>query len=534
MVALLNPGDSLSLADAALAAARYGFNDRGQIAWTPPMPHPQDGAWSTQEQGARGNAAAFALTTSGAGAGSTPLSVSGTVEGIGELSTGTTTTGRATSSFQAAATSIVLDTTSGQVIFDAIVAIPTLPDGTETFGVAAGLLDIANNVDQTDGCYFRLTTASANFQCITSSNSTRTTTDSGFAPSAGQFYRLKIVCVNVTEVRFYISTQSTNTTAVMSLVATNTTNIPTGTTRATGAGVSIVKTAGTTARTLQYQYQRVQRRPIRTPVGVRFGSGFGQLNPGDSFNGQSGGVGMQAANQRLIDGVEDNLTETPIWNERIPTDSYPFLVCQMGVAMQDFLGIVVGTGATSLVNGDGWFGEWNLSTGASATGEAAAKVCNADHILFDANSNRLVWEAVFHIPTLSTAGVQEFRSYYGYRSIDGNDGAFFRTTTGSGIEAVTRSGGTETATDSGLTLVADTTYWMRIVVVNNANVYFWIDALGNELEDTTIGPHTTNIPSADMACGAHIVKTVGTTARTIRMQGMLAYQRRSTSLAGGG
>ena len=530
MLLVLNPGDRLGIPFSAVPGTRFGYTDHGVPGWTLPIPHPHDGAQWAEENGARGNAALYALTASGAGGGHTTISVSGIVNGAGELSTGTTTTGRAHSSHQAGASSLVLDAASGMILYDAIVAIPTLPDGTQTFGVAVGLLDVANNVDQTDGCYFRLTTASANFQAITSSNSTRTTTDTGFAPSAGQFYRLKIVAINATEVRFYISTQSINCTADMTLVATNTTNIPTGAGREMGAGLGIVKTAGTTARTLRYQYQRVQRRKIRSDGGGVIGSGFGALNPGDSFNGKSDvGAGMQGAKLRIVDQLEQDRTETPIWNERAPTDPYPFLGMACGVHGQDFLAFTLNSGSAGVVASDGWFGEHNLSSATSATAEAALRIANLDHLVFDANSNRLVFEATFTFPNLSD-GTQTFQVYFGFRSIDGADGAFFRTTTtGGGIEAVTRAAGVETATAT-ITLVANTSYWLRIVATNNSNVKFYIDVLGNELEDTTAATHNTNIPTADFTVGSHLVKTVGTTARQCRLRSQLAYQRRNAAI----
>ena len=74
-------------------------------------------------------------------------------------------------------------------------------------------------------------TASANWQVVTSSNSTRTWTTTTTAVGAGTWVKLGII-VNAagTSVGFYING---------TLVATHTANIPTGTTRALGFGSQI-------------------------------------------------------------------------------------------------------------------------------------------------------------------------------------------------------------------------------------------------------------------------------------------------------
>lgn len=127
--------------------------------------------------------------------------------------------------------------------YQAIAKVHTLSDGTDTFYVFLGFTDSRSAAAQTDGCYFRYTHSenSGNWTCVTESNTTETTTDSGVA--ADTSYHAFEVKVNAaaTSVTFYIDG---------SLVATHTTNIPSGAARQTGAHSGILKTVGTANRRL--------------------------------------------------------------------------------------------------------------------------------------------------------------------------------------------------------------------------------------------------------------------------------------------
>lgn len=67
------------------------------------------------------------------------------------------------------------------------------------------------------GCYFRITNASANWECVTEASSTETTSDSGVAVTTDWIELKVIVNAAADSVEFYIDD---------SLVATHTTNIP--------------------------------------------------------------------------------------------------------------------------------------------------------------------------------------------------------------------------------------------------------------------------------------------------------------------
>lgn len=188
------------------------------------------------------NGTPFTAAASGTGAsGGTAGTGDTNHTGVVQISTGTTTTGNG--GFMTAATALRLS--GGDAVIEALVRVPTLPDGTDSFAFRVGFGDSAG-ADMTDGAYFELTQASANWQCATASNSTRTKTNSSTAAAANTWTRLKIT-VNAagTSVKFYING---------TLVATNTTNIPTAAGRETGLATNIVKSAGTTARTADVDY----------------------------------------------------------------------------------------------------------------------------------------------------------------------------------------------------------------------------------------------------------------------------------------
>jgi hypothetical protein len=163
--------------------------------------------------------------------------------GIAEANTGTTSSGQAGI--------YVGDSLYSEFLFgggvytiEADIYITTLSDGTDTYTLRFGFGDSMVGAP-TDGAYFLYTNAGGgsptpNWYRNTVSNTTLTSTDTGVAVVAGAWIRLKAV-VNAagTSVEYFINGVS---------VGTNTTNIPTGTGRETGAIYSIVKSAGTTAR----------------------------------------------------------------------------------------------------------------------------------------------------------------------------------------------------------------------------------------------------------------------------------------------
>lgn len=175
---------------------------------------------------------------------------SATRVGIIRSATGTGTTGRAGASSNAAA----LRLGGYSWAFEKSLNITTLSNSTDRFQVIVGFHDIVTVANQTDGVYFLYdeggistgSAASANWQCVTSNNSTRTfnTTSSAVAAATWVTLRIEINAAG-TSADFLINGV---------VVHTTTTNIPTGAGRETGFGFFILKSAGTTTRTMDSDY----------------------------------------------------------------------------------------------------------------------------------------------------------------------------------------------------------------------------------------------------------------------------------------
>jgi hypothetical protein len=171
--------------------------------------------------------------------------------GVLTLNTSTSTTGRSTL-FQTNSIQSGLILGNGKVMFETAVRIPTLSNATDAFAVNIGLIREATSITSTNGVFFTYdssgvgtgATATGRWQVVTSSGSTRSFTTTSVQVVANQWYTLKaVINAAATSVDFYIDNV---------LVKTETTNIPT----ATGVGniINLVKSAGTTARTVDADY----------------------------------------------------------------------------------------------------------------------------------------------------------------------------------------------------------------------------------------------------------------------------------------
>ena len=175
--------------------------------------------------------------------------------GIVRSTTGTTATGRTA---PATATSF-MRLGGGEVLYETLLNVTALSTGTERFQLVVGFLDTLNAANQVDAVAFVYdeggvstgSAASANWQCLCAANSTRTWAGSGQAVAAATWVRLGIL-VNAggTSVDFLING---------TVVATTTTNIPTAAGRETGFGWLLIKSVGTTARTVDFDYLLVSQ-----------------------------------------------------------------------------------------------------------------------------------------------------------------------------------------------------------------------------------------------------------------------------------
>jgi hypothetical protein len=130
---------------------------------------------------------------------------------------------------------------------------PVLSDATDTFAQRFGFGDSITG-DFTDGAYFEFeANANANILYKTAAAGVRTTVTTTFAPAAGTDYDFKVVVTQNSSADFYYRISSSQ--GAWTLLGTTTTNIPSGTTRATSCGLSIIKSAGTTSRSMEIQNQ---------------------------------------------------------------------------------------------------------------------------------------------------------------------------------------------------------------------------------------------------------------------------------------
>ena len=170
--------------------------------------------------------------------------------GLVRTTTGTTATGR--SYVNASASSIRLG--GGTWVFETYVNITTLSTSAERYQSLFGFFDTYTAANQVDGVYILYdeggastgSTASANWQLVTASNSTRTFSTSSTAVAAATWVKLRVE-INAAGTRADFFVNDTN-------IGNITTNIPTASGRELGFGWGMIKSVGTTARTLDVDY----------------------------------------------------------------------------------------------------------------------------------------------------------------------------------------------------------------------------------------------------------------------------------------
>jgi len=195
--------------------------------------------------------------TSGSGASIQNASnyVGAAVGQIITLLAGSTTTGRA--GRLSSSVACVFGTNPWR--FETTVGLDILSDGTNTYTSRFGFMD-SQAGEPTDGAYFRYThgTNGGRWECVTRSNNVETASalDSGITVDTA----LHNYSIDVNAAASSVVFQIDGVT-----VATGTANIPSGTSRATGFGYSIIKSAGGTNRNLNYTYTTVYSE-LSTPA----------------------------------------------------------------------------------------------------------------------------------------------------------------------------------------------------------------------------------------------------------------------------
>lgn len=183
----------------------------------------------------------LAAAASGAGAaGSVGSPDSNNVTQFYNLATGTDTTGRC--SISGATTQFLLG--NGHYYrFTARVKVSALSDATNTYTTRIGFSDSITG-DATDGVYLRYThgTNSGNFELVLRSNSSETAVNCSAGFAADTWCELAIV-ITPTRAEAYKDGVLIGSTTTM-------TNLPSGSGRGTGVATYVIKSAGTTSRTL--------------------------------------------------------------------------------------------------------------------------------------------------------------------------------------------------------------------------------------------------------------------------------------------
>ena len=163
--------------------------------------------------------------------------------GVIAITKGTTGSGRA--ALIRGTGSVLLG--QGSMIITTKLKIPTAPGPTQQFNIQLGLHD-ATSTDAVDGVYFKYApkdTGDARIDCVTSNNSTRTTTNSGILmDTTWRTYKI-LINSSGTEALFYINEN---------LVCTHTTNIPTAATRVTGPRLQILNNGGSGAESMYVDF----------------------------------------------------------------------------------------------------------------------------------------------------------------------------------------------------------------------------------------------------------------------------------------
>lgn len=200
----------------------------------------------------------IATHTSGTAAALTRIGLAGFPQ-ILQLSTGTDTTGRCSRVFydtSAGAATLQQDANSGHMVFECLFRIPTLSDGTNTFMTRLGFVDTPSAAPAF-GAWFELeSNASTSIQCKCADGTT-TTTSASMVIVANTWYWCRIVLIDNTSAKFEINTLD-------STIATNTntitTNLPVSGSLSFFHGMTVIKSASTTARTVQYTHLNAYQR----------------------------------------------------------------------------------------------------------------------------------------------------------------------------------------------------------------------------------------------------------------------------------
>ena len=169
--------------------------------------------------------------------------------GILTFSTGTTATGSVR--VLSTATAGILLGNSSEWRYDATVRIPTLSVLAQRFSFRAGFID-SGTAESVDGCFFRYSDNinTAMWQGVCRNNNVESVCNTTITVGANAWYALRLV-VNSAGTSADFITDGVSRCQVAA-------NIPTGAGRGTAFGAMVLKSAGTTARTIDADYIEVR------------------------------------------------------------------------------------------------------------------------------------------------------------------------------------------------------------------------------------------------------------------------------------
>jgi hypothetical protein len=159
--------------------------------------------------------------------------------GVVSMTTSTSAAGR--SSLRTDHQAIIFDPASDLTVGEWTIKVPTLSTGSERFQIRCGFLDVESGAPS-EGVYFEYDDATAAFWRIGArTGSSGSPTNTATTVTAATWYTLRVELTGVTSAEFLINGIS---------VGTVSTNIPSGTTHDVGLSCHIVKSVGTTSRSM--------------------------------------------------------------------------------------------------------------------------------------------------------------------------------------------------------------------------------------------------------------------------------------------
>jgi hypothetical protein len=134
----------------------------------------------------------------------------------------------------------------GKIVWQGAIKLSALSDGSETYAIRVGFFDSTGTV--TDGAWFEYTHSanSGNWTGKTANNTATSTVNGGVAANTNWQKFTMIVAADGSTVDFYVDGVQLGTPL--------STNIPTSAGRETGMRMAIIKSVGTTERTMTIDY----------------------------------------------------------------------------------------------------------------------------------------------------------------------------------------------------------------------------------------------------------------------------------------